>query len=185
MRLVEGTSYERAADTYAQAGDLLARFHGQHAVQDDGEFEQRQKQETLGWLSRPHRIAPETAAVLAELRTELADSTRRRCADSWRLDAAQLARGRRTHRRHRLRTSGSPAAQTDLARLAARQFRADPSLEGAFFAGYGSDPREPGTWLRLRIREAVGTAAWAFKVGDEAFEEHGHRMIADILMELE
>lgn len=76
-------------------------------------------------------------------------------------------------------------AQTDLARLAARQFRADTSLEEAFFAGYGGDPRAPDSWLRLRIREAVGTAAWAFKVGDEAFEEHGHRMIADILMELE
>lgn len=48
----------------------------------------------------------------------------------------------------------------------------------------GSDPREADAWMRLRIREAVGTAAWAYKVGDEAFEQQGHRMIAEVLRDL-
>lgn len=55
------------------------------------------------------------------------------------------------------------------------------ALEAAFIEGYGSDPREPGAWRRNRIREAVGTAAWAYQVGDEAFERQGHRMIAEAL----
>ena len=34
-----------------------------------------------------------------------------------------------------------------------------------------------------RIVEAVGTAAWAYQVGDEEFEAQGHRMIATLLGE--
>ena len=30
-------------------------------------------------------------------------------------------------------------------------------------------------------REAIGTAAWAYQVGDRPFEEQGHRMIAAAL----
>ena len=75
-------------------------------------------------------------------------------------------------------------AHTDLGRLAAQQFRSDRSLERAFLDGYGADPREPAAWLRLRIRDAVGTAAWAYKVGDEAFERQGHRMIAEVFAEV-
>jgi hypothetical protein len=72
-------------------------------------------------------------------------------------------------------------AMSDLARLAAQDFRRVPALEAAFLEGYGSDPREPGAWHRNRVREAIGTAAWAFRVGDESFETQGHRMIADAL----
>jgi Ser/Thr protein kinase RdoA (MazF antagonist) len=73
-----------------------------------------------------------------------------------------------------------PAA-SDLVRLAAQQWRGRPELEEAFLEGYGGDPREPGAWHRLRVAEAVGTAVWAHGVGDEAFEQQGHRMIADVL----
>lgn len=31
------------------------------------------------------------------------------------------------------------------------------------------------------VHEAIGTAAWAHQVGDEAFENQGHRMIAEAL----
>jgi hypothetical protein len=31
------------------------------------------------------------------------------------------------------------------------------------------------------VREGIGTAAWAHRVGDEAFEAQGHRMIAEAL----
>jgi thiamine kinase-like enzyme len=76
-----------------------------------------------------------------------------------------------------------PAA-TDLARVDAQDFRRDPALEAAFLDGYGTDPRSPGLWLRTRLREAISTAAWAFRVGDEPFEQQGHQRIADALADL-
>jgi thiamine kinase-like enzyme len=75
-----------------------------------------------------------------------------------------------------------PAA-SDFARLAAQEWRDSPACESAFFEGYGADPREPTSWRLLRAAEAVGTAAWAYHVGDELFEAQGHRMIAEVLTE--
>jgi thiamine kinase-like enzyme len=72
-------------------------------------------------------------------------------------------------------------AMTDLARLAAQDFLRDPRLEAAFMDGYGADPREASGWYRARVREAVATAAWAHRVGDETFEAQGHRMISSAL----
>ena len=72
-------------------------------------------------------------------------------------------------------------ALTDFARLAVQDFRRDPNLEAALLDGYGTDPREPEAWQRNRVREAIGTAAWAHRVGDEPFEAQGHRMIAEAL----
>ena len=70
---------------------------------------------------------------------------------------------------------------TDLVRLAGQDFWRNPSLEDAFLDGYGRDPRESEAWHRHRVREAIGTACWAFQVGDEPFEEHGHRLISEVL----
>ncbi len=53
-------------------------------------------------------------------------------------------------------------------------FRRGPKLDG-------SDPRETDAWHRNRIREAIGTAAWAYRVGDEPFEAQAHRIIAEAL----
>lgn len=72
-------------------------------------------------------------------------------------------------------------ALTDFARLAVQDFRRDPKLETVFLSGYGSDPRETNAWHRNRVREVLGTAAWAYRVGDEPFEAQGHRMIAEAL----
>lgn len=72
-------------------------------------------------------------------------------------------------------------ASTDLTRLAAQQWRSRPELEQAFFSGYGDDPRDPDAWRLEALREAVGTACWAYRVGDEAFERQGHRMLAEAL----
>jgi hypothetical protein len=47
--------------------------------------------------------------------------------------------------------------------------------------GYGSDPREPAAWHRNCVREAIGTAVWAYQVRAESFEQQGHRMIAEAL----
>lgn len=73
--------------------------------------------------------------------------------------------------------------ETDFTRLAAQQWRAAPGLEAAFFRGYGADTREqdPQRWRITMLREAIGTAAWAYQVGDYSFESQGHRMIAEAL----
>ncbi len=70
---------------------------------------------------------------------------------------------------------------SDLARLAAQQWRDDPSLEEAFLDGYGGEPREPEQWRLERLREATCTASYAVQVGESGFEEQGHRMLADAL----
>jgi tRNA A-37 threonylcarbamoyl transferase component Bud32 len=180
--LVEGRDDEWLADTYRQAGRLLAQLHGQLEVDEDG-FEAQAKSNALAWLERPHRIEPD---VVEQLRAEV---------ESWPTPATTLVP---THGdwqpRNWLVNRGvvsvidfgradlRPAA-TDFARLAVQQFRTQPALEPAFLDGYGSDPREADAWRRLLIREAIGTAAWAFQVGDESFEQQGHRMIADALAE--
>jgi hypothetical protein len=177
---VEGTEHEHRTDTYRQAGELLARFHGQLAVADHGDYERGQKEKTLAWLSGPHRIAPADATLLAGV------------VEAWPTPESVVVP---THGDWQPRNwliyedrvsiidfgrAEMRPALTDFGRLAAQQFRADPTLEQAFLQGYGEDPREPVAWLRSRIRDAVGTAAWAYKVGDERFEQQGHRMIAEV-----
>ncbi|MEV0790064.1 aminoglycoside phosphotransferase family protein [Kribbella sp. NPDC050459] len=177
--LVEGTPSEWSPDIYRQAGELLAAFHRQYGV-PDAAYESRENEGTLLDLGKPHRIAPDLA--------ERIRSTIR----AWPTPPATLVP---THGdwqpRNWLVDDGTVRvidfgradlrpAYTDFARLAAQQFRSDPSLEPAFLAGYGSDPRDPEAWQRTRLREAVSTAVWAHQVGDEAFEAQGHRMIAEI-----
>lgn len=65
----------------------------------------------------------------------------------------------------------------DFVRLARQDFARNPLLESAFFEGYGRDPREPEQWRRSLVGEAVGTAVWAYGVGDDRFESFGHRLL--------
>ncbi|WP_244242370.1 phosphotransferase family protein [Nocardioides seonyuensis] len=178
--LVEGHPSEGEPWAYREAGHLLAVFHAQLAV-EDATYEARANEKTLAWLSKPHRIDAHTEARLRDGVT------------SWPTPPATLVP---THGdwqpRNWLVHEGVVSvidfgradlrpAWTDFSRLAARQFLADRALEEAFLEGYGDDPRDPDAWRRERIREAVATAVWAHQVGDEAFEEQGHRMIADAL----
>lgn len=178
--LVLGAAGADDPDVYRQAGALLALLHGQLRVRDDG-WEARENTRSLAWLDGQHRIA---ADVVERLRGEVT---------SWPTPPAYLVptHGDWQPRNWIIhddvvsiidfgRADLRPAA-TDFGRLAVQDFRRDPRLEQAFMAGYGADPREPAAWRRMRIREAIGTAAWAYQVGDEAFEAQGHRMIADAL----
>ena len=178
--LVEGTEHEQQPETYRQAGELLARLHDQGGV-EDADFEARQQEKALRWLGWPHRIDPQVASRL-------------RCiVKSWPTPPSRLVPTHGDWQPRNWLVSGGTVsgidfgradlrpAFTDLARLSVQQFRARPSLEAAFFDGYGSDPREPQAWQRNRIREAIGTAVWAYAVGDERFEQQGHRMIAEAL----
>lgn len=179
-QLVLGSGHDDEPDTYRQAAELLARFHAQTAVLDR-EYEKRGNDKALAWLSGPHRIAP---AVVSELRAQIV---------SWPTPPAKLTP---THGDWQPRNwlihdgivsvidfgrADMRPALTDFARLAAQDFRRNPALEQAFLDGYGSDPRERDAWYRTRVREAIGTAGWAYQVGEEEFEAQGHRMIAEVL----
>jgi len=178
--LVLESEYADVSFTYQQAGELLALFHAQIAITDD-DYERRENEKSLAWLRGPHRIA---SATVERLRSEIA---------AWPTPAATLVP---THGDWQPRNwlvhndlvsvidfgrAAMRPALTDFARLAVQDFHRDPNLETAFLGGYGSDPRETDAWHRNRVREAIGTAAWAYQVGDEPFEAQGHRMIAEAL----
>ncbi|MBG6192491.1 hypothetical protein IWX64_003465 [Arthrobacter sp. CAN_A212] len=178
--LVEGTSYEFAPDVHAQAGSALRAFHDQHP-RSDGEYESRATDKANAWLDRKHRIAP---AVEAEARLVL--STYRPASivvapthGDWQ-PRNWLIEQERVRVIDFGRFDFRPPA-TDLCRLATQQWKAVPTLEAAFLSGYGPDPRDDQVWSMDLLREAIGTAVWAFLVGDVKFEAQGHRMLEEAI----
>lgn len=178
--LVEGSDAELAIDTHLQAGRLARTFHSQ-GERVDPDWDAATVAKSLAWLDKPHRIEPRTCA---QLRVVLASHRPGPAVvvpthgdwqpRNWLIDAGTVKVidfGRFAWR----------PAISDFCRLAVQQWRANPSLEDAFFAGYGGDPRTPGRWRMAALHEAIGTAVWAHQVGDEPFEEQGHRMIAQAL----
>ena len=172
-----GSEYVDDPPTYRQAGELLALLHAQTTATDN-DYEARENRKSLAWLSGPHRVAP---GVVERLRTEIA---------SWPTPAATLVP---THGDWQPRNwlvhddvvsvidfgrAAMRPAMTGFGRLAVQDVRRDPALEAAFLDGYGIDPREADAWHRSRVREAIGTAAWAYRVADETFEAHVDRLIA-------
>jgi hypothetical protein len=181
--LVLDSGHANDPATFRQAGELLALLHAQSHVVDD-DYERRANEKSLAWLNGPHRIA---RATVERLRAEIV---------SWPTPPAILVP---THGDWQPRNwlvhndvvsvidfgrAAMRPALTDFGRLAVQDFRRAPNLEAAFLAGYGTDPREADAWYRNRIREAIGTAAWAYRVGDEHFETQGHHMIAEVLGDL-
>lgn len=183
-QLVQGHPAEHDPGTYRQAGELLAQLHGQDS-RTDAEHNEAAREVGMHWLDRDHRIEPTT---VARLRAALEDhptgpvtvvpthgdyTPRNWLVHQGRIAVIDFGRARWR------------PAQTDLARLAVRQFRTDPAFEREFLAGYGSDPRQDTSWDYLLLTEAIGTAVWAYQVGDARFEAEGHRMIANALEPLE
>jgi hypothetical protein len=180
---VQGTAAAAEMDTYAQAGELLRAYPSQAAI-EDRDYEPRINAKALAWLDAPHRIAPDAAESL------------RAMVQTWPQDPAVCVP---THGdwqcRNWLHDNGvlrvidfgraglRPAAE-DFERLAVREFVRHPGAEEAFLSGYGRDPREADAWFRQRARAAIGTACWAYQVGDRGYEEEGHRLIAEILSEV-
>lgn len=178
--LVEGSEAEYATATYVQAGSLLRAFHDQ-AARTDRDYESAATAKALAWLYGGHRIeeyvAERAAALLGAYEPEpviVVPTHGDWQPRNWLINGTELRVI--DFGRYELR----PAA-SDLSRLAVQQWRAVPRLEEAFFAGYGSDPKDTKLWNVMQLREAVSTAAWAYRVGDQKFEEQGHRMLRDAL----
>ena len=178
--LVQGSPDELAIDTHLQAGRLARTFHGQ-GERVDPDWDVAAMAKSLAWLDKPHRIEPRTRAdlraVLAAHRpgpTVVVPTHGDWQPRNWLIGAGTVKVidfGR----------FGWRPAISDFCRLAAQQWRQNPQLEEAFFAGYGGDPRTPDHWRVIALHEAIGTAVWAYQVGDEPFEQQGHRMIAGAL----
>ncbi|MBF4606587.1 phosphotransferase [Curtobacterium sp. VKM Ac-1393] len=176
--LALGTADEHAPEVHRQAGALLRRLHDQ-GTRHDPSFLLHEQAKALRALDAPHRISPDvvarTRAALRALPTDHPGEPlvpthgdfhpRNWIVDDGRLRVIDFGR------------FGWRPASFDLTRLAVLHWQHDPTLEAAFFDGYGDDPRKPGAWRWLQLREAVGTATWAYAVGDEGFEAQGHDML--------
>lgn len=178
-RLVQGDPAEGEPDTYRQAGRLLRRWHdGEGPGRQDATWLTATRERTLRWLDGEHRIPAHQAAAVRGREWPQEPVTlvpthgdyhpRNWLVHRGRVSVIDLGRADRR-----------PAC-TDLARLHARQWRTRPDLEAAFLDGYGTDPR-PTWWLTLLLAEAVGTAAWAHRVGDEQFEAEGLASLRELL----
>ena len=180
--LVLGGDHADHPDAFRQAGALLALLHDQCATVDD-DYERRANESSLAWLDGPHRIDPGTTRRLrAEiLRWPAPPATLVPTHGDWQPRNWLIDDG--VVRAIDFGRAGLRPAASDFGRLAVQDFRRDPKLEQAFLDGYGADPREPHAWWRDRVRSAIGTAAWAYAVGDETFEAQGRRMIAEVLAE--
>ncbi|OKH76891.1 aminoglycoside phosphotransferase [Mycobacterium sp. SWH-M3] len=178
--LVMSSDAESAPDTYRQAGQLARVFHHQ-AHRIDPDWDAAAVAKSLSWLDKSHRIERQT---VARLRTILTAHRARPVIvvpthgdwqpRNWLIDNGTLKVidfGRFAWR----------PAVSDFCRLAAQQWRQNRRLEEAFFAGYGGDPRTPQQWRMFALHEAISTAVWAHQVGDEQFEDQGHRMVAEAL----
>ncbi|MBW9093707.1 aminoglycoside phosphotransferase family protein [Microbacterium jejuense] len=171
-------------EVHRRAGVLLREFHAQ-AVRPSEGTDAAATVRARAWLDTPHAIAPDVEArlrsmlaALPAIEVDLVPTHGDWQPRNWLVDGDEVRVidfGRFAFR---------PAA-TDFARLAVQEWREDPACEAAFFDGYGDDPRHPEHWLSIRLREAIATACWAHQVGDAEFEAQGHRMIAELLAEVD
>lgn len=182
--LVEGTTHELDPAIHTQAGVALRALHDQH-TRVDNDYEQNATKRSFAWLDRPHQIAPHIEA-----------EARRRLAAYVPLPVVLVPTHGDWQPRNWLVHNGRlrvidfgrfdfrPAA-TDLCRLEVQQWAQSAELESAFIDGYGRDPRDENLWMIDLLREAIGTAVWAYQVKDDAFESQGHRMLSTALERFE
>lgn len=180
--LVEGDDAQDDPETYRQAGSLLAAFHGQFSVVNDS-WNVRFRARVERHLALPHRIGADLAQCALTEVSNWPDGAARVVPThgdwqprNWLIDDGVV----------RIIDFGRADLRPpieDFVRLARQDFARDPALEAAFIEGYGSDPRERATWRRALLGEAVGTAVWAYGVGDEEFERFGQQLLIDLFAE--
>lgn len=178
--LCDHSPAELDPEIHVQAGRALRLIHDQFSYNDEN-YEKKFIRKCLNWLSADHRINPHVVAragtALNEYRTEA--SLLVPTHGDWQ-PRNWIINGDRLHVIDFGRFDFRPAS-SDLNRLAVQQWKDAPELESAFFEGYGDDPRDSRTWPIISLREAIGTAVWAYQVGDTDFEAQGHQMLRDAL----
>lgn len=174
--LVEDYDAEDRPDTYRQAGELLALFHGE-TRKHSSVYMDRVLSGMRRRLDAEHRISSDTRRRIE------------RALDSITPEPVALVpchgdfqpRNWLVHHGEVFLIDFGRSAwrtpETDLSRLAAQQFRNHPEREEAFRAGYGEDLRASRLWSLSYLEEAVGASVYAYRIGCEAFEAQGHRMI--------
>ncbi|WP_418906908.1 aminoglycoside phosphotransferase family protein [Glutamicibacter endophyticus] len=179
-RLAQGTPAEYSPEVHRQAGELLRVLHEQDS-QPSGDYEARLVASTIELLGGSHRIDPELRVraeswlhgyrprPIALVPTHGDWQPRNWLVQEGQLGAIDL--GRFDFR----------PASSDLVRLHHQQWVEHPELAQAHREGYGADPRAYPGWKLAEIREAIGTAVWAYRMGDEQFETQGHHMLAEVL----
>ncbi|MGZ0711250.1 phosphotransferase (plasmid) [Coraliomargarita sp. W4R53] len=182
--LVAGTEAAFTPDVHRRAGELLRIFHDQQSV-DPGDADDEATRRTSAWIESAHRIDPDTVqqlryalGVLPSVTAPLVPTHGDFQPRNWLLDDGEV-------RFMDFGRFGYRAAATDFARMAAQEWQQNPECEVAFVEGYGFDPRDEREWLTIRLREAVGTAVWAYQAGDPVFEQQGLRMIDEVLADIE
>lgn len=172
--LVAGTPAQDDPEVFRQAGGLLRVLHDGSPSRTDGTVVSRQAARTLAWLDGQHRIDP---GIVRAVRDEVA---------GWQDIAVELVACHADYQpRNWIVEAGrvsvidfggmemAPRA-SDFVRISRDDARRTPGLAEAFVDGYGVDPRTDPLWRVLSVAQAVSTAAWAYQVGDQAFEAQGH-----------
>ncbi|MGO1621246.1 phosphotransferase family protein [Flaviflexus sp.] len=183
--LVDEGEMERDPNVLRQAGAVLGVLHGLKS-QTDETLERNLFRKAVKWLDKPHRIPPDDCERVREALEAYETSPVTVVPNhgdysgrNWILHEGRLAVidfGRYGYR----------PAHHDFIRMYFRRWHDHPDEMNAFLEGYGSDLRESlgSTWWKHVLREAVATACWAHKVGDEPFEQTGLRFIGIALAEL-
>lgn len=176
--LVQGTPAEFDAETYRQAGQLLAVL--QHPCGESSEYFPALKAKTLDILARSVDLL--SAHDLAQLNLEIEGlrpgtvsltfthgdyQPRNWLLDDEHINIIDFGRADSRH------------WTSDLVRLHHQQFLGRPDLEAAFYAGYGRgvDAAETDIWRLENLNQAIGTVLWAHQIADADFEQQGRDMV--------
>ncbi|MDO5701023.1 MAG: phosphotransferase [Bowdeniella nasicola] len=178
-RLALGSGAATDPTVHDEAGRILRILHSR-TTHIDPRLDHHLHAKALRWLERPHHIPPQEAAHAREILesyrprpVEVVPSHGDYGPRNWLVDGPHVRTfdfGRFGHR----------PVEEDLVHLATGPWLGRPDLREAFFRGYGADAGALLATERFRItvvREAVAMSAWACKVGDEAFERRGLRVL--------
>ena len=180
--LVQGTPAEFDAETYRQAGQLLAVL--QHPCGESSEYFPALKAKTLDILARSVDLL--SAHDFAQLNLEIEGlrpgtvsltfthgdyQPRNWLLDDEHINIIDFGRADSRH------------WTSDLVRLHHQQFLGRPDLEAAFYAGYGRGvgAAETDIWRLENLNQAVGTVLWAHQIADADFEQQGRDMVERLL----
>jgi Ser/Thr protein kinase RdoA (MazF antagonist) len=172
-------------DEFRQAGRLIARLHAAEPAEPDPDYAARCADNLDGWLHRvPGIIA---GADLDCVRARIALGAAMPPAVSGPMHNDNQPRNWLTDAGGTVRLIDFGKAKRDVQlrdfeRMRSAEWLGRPDLRDAFFDGYGrtlTDVEEE-TLACVGAYAAATTILWARAHGDERFEEHGRRTLADL-----